>query len=120
MMRAAFNTLRRCAAEVRTWQQDALRDMQALDEATRQHMAHGAMSGFDPLTESMFDQADAAAACAAEGAQPAVTTGAWLTPQQLAALADSQVDDWWLDWLIPAAATCVVVLVAAQAAGFLA
>ena len=119
MMRAAFNSLRRCVGEVRTWQQDALRDLQALDEACRENMAHGAMAGFDPLTDSMLDQADAAAACAAEGAQPAVTTGAGLTQQQLAALAATQADDWWLDWFIPVAASGVVVLAAAHAAGVL-
>ena len=59
----------------------------------------------------------AAAACAVEGAQPAVSTGAWLTPQQLAALAATQADDWWLDWFIPAAVTGVVLLAAASVAG---
>jgi hypothetical protein len=117
MNSAALTTLRRWAAQARAAQQDALRDMQALDEATRRNMAHGAMSGGDPLTDSMFDQMQAAAE---EGARPASTTGAGLTPQQLAALAATQADDWWLDWLIPAAATGVVLLVAAQAVGFLA
>lgn len=115
-MRAAFNTLRGWAAAVRDWQQDALREMQRLDDATRQHMAHAAMSGGDPLTDSMYDQMQAAAE---EGAQPPSTAGAWLTPEQLAALASTQADDWWLDWLIPAMVTTAVLLAAAKVAGLL-
>jgi hypothetical protein len=110
-------TLRRWATQARACQLDALQQMQALDAATQRHMAHGAMAGGDPLTDSLFEQADAAAACAVEGAQPAVSTGAWLTPQQLAALAATQADDWWLDWFIPAAVTGVVLLAAASVAG---
>lgn len=103
--------------DARAAQQDALRQMQAFDAAVARHMAHPAMSGADPLTDSMFEQADAAAACATEGAQPHSTTGAWLTPEQLAALEATQADDWWLDWFIPAAATGVALLSAAYLAG---
>ena len=113
-MRAVFTTARRWATEVRRWQQDALQEMQALDAATRQHMAHGAMAGNDPLTDSIFDQMDAAAACAPEGAQPVTHTGAGLTQQQLAALLETQADDWLLDLMIPAG----VVLVALCSAAF--
>lgn len=92
---------------VREWQQDALTEMQRLDAAVSQHMAHGAMAGGDPLTDSLYGQMQAAAE---EGAQPHSTTGAGLTPEQIASLADSQADDWWLDVLMPAAVlVCVVV-----------
>ena len=40
-----------------------------LDAAVAQHMAHGAMSGADPLTDSLYGQLEAPAA---EGAQPAL------------------------------------------------
>ena len=116
---SATNTMRRWATQARACQLDALQQMQALDAATQRHMAHGAMSGGDPLTDSLFEQADAAAACAVEGAQAPVTTGARLTQQQLAALAATQADDWWLDWFIPAAATVVALLAAAYIAGLL-
>jgi hypothetical protein len=116
-MNAAITTLRRWVDEARAAQQDALRDLQALDEAVARNMAHGAMAGTDPLTDSMFEQADAAAACASEGAQPHSTSGAWLTTAQLAALAETQADDWWLDWFIPAATTGVALLAAAHLAG---
>ena len=116
MIRAALNTLRGWAAAVRDWQQDALSEMQRLDDATRQHMAHGAMAGGDPLTDSLYDQMQAAAE---EGAQPPSTAGAWLTQEQLAALAESQADDWWLDRLIPAAVVLVAVAAAAYRAGLL-
>ena len=116
MSGAATATIRRWAAQVRSSQLDALQQMQALDAATQRHMAHGAMAGADPLTDSMYEQMQAAAE---EGAQPYSTAGAWLTQQQLAALAATQADDWWLDWLIPAAATVAALLAAAYIAGLL-
>ena len=65
----------------------------ALDDAVAQHLAHGAMAGADPLTDALYAQLEAPAA---EGAQPASTAGAGLTPQQRAALA--QADDMPLHW----------------------
>lgn len=78
MIRAAITTLRGWAAAVRDWQQDALADMQAMDDATRQHMAHGAMAGQDPLTDSLLQQLDCAAV---EGAQPATPYPAGQKPK---------------------------------------
>ena len=73
--------IKRMADDARAWQQDVLSSLSALDDACREHMAHGAMAGNDPLTDSMLDQADAAAACAAEGAQPPVPYMAGQQPQ---------------------------------------
>jgi len=100
----------------REWQQDALTEMQRLDAAVSKHMAHGAMAGGDPLTNSLFDQMQAAAE---EGAQQPATTGAGLTPQQLAALADSQADDWWLNRLMPACVAAAAVAAFAHRLGWL-
>ena len=75
--------------------------MQRLDAAIAANLTHGAMAGNDPLTDSIFDQADAAAACAQEGAMPAVSTGAGLTPQQIEAIARG-ADNPLLDLLMPA------------------
>ena len=116
MIRTTFHWLNALAVAVRSWQQDALREMQALDTAVASNMAHGAMAGHDPLTDSLLDQA--AAACAQEGAHPATTAGAGLTAAQLAALADTQADDWWLDWLVPAVLTVLVLAYAAHLAGW--
>ena len=63
------------------------------DTAVATHLAHGAMAGADPLTDSLFAQLEAPAA---EGALPASTAGAGLTPQQRAALA--QADDMPMHW----------------------
>ena len=57
------------------------------DTAVAAHLAHGAMAGADPLIDSLYGQLEAPAA---EGAQPASTAGAGLTPQQCAALAQAQ------------------------------
>ncbi len=116
MIPAVVSTLHRWVAEVRDWQQDALAEMQRLDAATRQHMAHGAMAGGDPLTDSLYDQMQAAAE---EGAQEPSKAHAGLTPKQHAALADTQADDWWLDKLIPLAAVCMAALSVAYQAGWL-
>ena len=40
--------IRTWAADARAWQQAALADLSALDEACRCHMAHSPMSGSDP------------------------------------------------------------------------
>lgn len=85
--------LLRWVREVRAAQLDALREMQQVDEAT--------------------------AACASEGAVPPVSTGTGLTPEQLAALAASQVDDWWLDWLMPATLTVSLLWAGAHRIGWL-
>lgn len=61
-----FATLRRWAADARAWQLDALTSLAALDDACRDHMAHGAMAGADPLTDSLYGQLEGPAA---EGAQ---------------------------------------------------
>ena len=99
----------RWVAAARAAQQDALRELQALDAAIAQNMTHGAMAGHDPLTDSIFDQADAAAACAIEGPVPPCSTNTGLTRLQMEALASSQADDWWLDMLVPATLTLSVV-----------
>jgi len=85
-MRGAFNTLRSWAAAVRDWQQDALSEMERLDDATRQHMAHGAMSGADPLTDSLYSQLEAPAA---EGAQQPSAYNAGQQPER-------EHRGWWL------------------------
>lgn len=109
--------LSRAVAAVRCWQQSALADMQRLDAAIAANLTHGAMAGNDPLTDSIFDQADAAAACAQEGAVPPVSTGAGLTLQQIDAIADSE--SCWLDMLPPIVTTVVVCIVLAIARGWL-
>lgn len=72
-----------------------------LDAATTAHLAHGAMAGADPLTDSLFAQLEAPAA---EGALPPSQAGAGLTAVQLAALADAGEDP-LLDWLLPLGVT---------------
>jgi hypothetical protein len=69
MIGGTFPTLRRRAAQVREAQLRMLARLQALDAACAKHMQHGAMAGGDPLTDSMFDQMQAAAE---EGARPAM------------------------------------------------
>ncbi len=78
--------IRTWAADARAWQQQALADLSALDEACRCHMAHGAMAGGDPLTDSMFDQMQAAAE---EGARPPTPYEAGMQPQR-------EPRAWWL------------------------
>ena len=58
-----------------------------------------------PLTANPLDS------CAPEGARPALTTGAGLTPAQRAALADAERDPW-----LPLAIAVGVVLAAALSA----
>lgn len=70
--------LRRRAAQARAAQQRLLQRMQALDDACTAHMAHGAMSGADPLTDSLYSQLEAQAT---EGAQPPITYPAGQTPE---------------------------------------
>ena len=64
-----------------------------LDDAIAHHLTHSAMAGADPLVDSLYSQLEAPAA---EGAHPASTAGAGLTPQQRAALA--QADDMPMHW----------------------
>lgn len=59
----------------------------AWDAAIAAEMTHGAMTAADPLTDSLYAQLEAPAA---EGAQPARTTGAGLTPRQRSALAQAE------------------------------
>jgi hypothetical protein len=75
------------------------------DAAVADHLAHGAMTGGDPLTDGLYSQLEAPAA---EGAHPASPAGAGLTPKQRAALA--QADDMPLHW---PALVAVAALVAA-------
>jgi hypothetical protein len=85
-----------------TWWHDMAADvralqMQALHDSIRTHMGGPSMHYADPGTESLFAQLEAPAE---EGAQPASTAGAGLTPTQRAALQDAD-DDSWLLWLAP-------------------
>lgn len=109
MIRAAFPTLRRRAAQARHTQLRTLARLQAFDDAVAQHMAHGAMAGQDPLTDSLMQQLDCAAE---EGARPPSTATSALTPQQWAQLADTHREWRWL----PAAVAVVAVLSAVASA----
>lgn len=71
-------TIRRWAAQARAWQQAALADFSALDEACRDHMAHGAMAGADPLTDSLYAQLEGPAA---EGAHQPTPYTDGITPK---------------------------------------
>jgi hypothetical protein len=72
-----------------------------LDAACLQHLAHGAMAGHDPLTDSLLAQLEAPAA---EGALPQVGFDAG----RAAALADAERDPWM--WrLMPAAMLLAIV-----------
>jgi len=85
--RGALPTLRRRAAQARAAQLRMLARLQALDAACASHMQHGAMSGNDPLTDSMLQQLDCAAA---EGAQAPTPYPAGITPPRREHRA------WWL------------------------
>ncbi len=114
-VRNAFSAVRALCAEVRHMQQDALAEAQrldALDMAVQQHAVHPAMWSSDPLIDALFQQVEH------DQADPA-TTAARVTPEQWAALADTQADDWWLDWLIPAIATGCVLWVAFARLGWI-
>jgi hypothetical protein len=76
------------------------------DAAFMAHMAHGAMAGNDPLTDSLFGQLEAAAA---EGAMPAAPYAAGLTEQQRVELAEAQSDP-WLYWVLPAGVAVALAL----------
>ena len=78
--------IRRMAADARAWQQDALADWNALDDACRSHLQHGAMAGGDPLTDSLYDQMQAAAE---EGAQAPTPYTDGMQPQR-------ENRAWWL------------------------
>lgn len=96
MIRGTFPTLRRRAAQARHTQLCTLARLQSFDDAMAQHMAHGAMSGADPLTDSLYSQLEAPAA---EGAQPA-------TPYPAGQQRQPEPLGWWL-----AAATLLAALV---------
>ncbi|MEY5099134.1 MAG: hypothetical protein RJA36_1853 [Pseudomonadota bacterium] len=76
------------------------------DRAMAAHLAHGAMAGADPLTESYYALLDEAAA---EGAQAPSSHGAGLTPEQRAAL-DDEGDSPWLYLAMGAAAVAVCLI----------
>jgi len=86
MIRGTFPTLRRRAAQARHTQLRTLAYLQAFDDAVAKHVAHGAMAGADPLTDSLYAQLEAPAA---EGAQPPITYPAGQTP-------DPDHLGWWL------------------------
>lgn len=72
-----------------------------LDAACLRHLAHGAMAGGDPQTDSLFAQLEAPAI---EGALPEVDFNTGLA----AALADAERDPWM--WrLMPAALLLAIV-----------
>lgn len=93
-------TIRRWAAQARAWQQAALADFSALDEACTAHMAHGAMAGSDPLTDSLYSQLEAPAA---EGAQQPTPYEAGMQPQR-------EHRGWWLAGVTMLAALASVAL----------
>lgn len=95
--------IRTWAADARAWQQAALADLSALDEACRCHMAHSAMSGSDPLTDSMLQQLDCSAE---EGARPATPYTDGIQPQP-----ESRA--WWLASAILLVALAGVVVLGA-------
>jgi hypothetical protein len=78
--------IRTWVADARAWQQQALADLSALDDACTSHMAHGAMAGADPLTDSLYSQLEAPAA---EGAQQPTPYPDGMQPQR-----ESRA--WWL------------------------
>ncbi len=86
MTTGAYPTLRRRAAQARHTQLRMLARLEALDAACTQHMAHGAMAGADPLTDSLYSQLEAPAA---EGAQQA-------TPYHAGQQPKPEPLGWWL------------------------
>lgn len=102
MIRGTFPTLRRRAAEARAAQLRMLARLEALDAACTQHMAHGAMSGADPLTDSLYGQLEAPAA---EGAQPATPYPAGQPPQR-------ENRGWWITGVTLLAVLISVALIA--------
>ena len=98
MIRGTFPTLRRRAAQARHTQLHMLAGLQAFDAAVQTHMAHGAMTGADPLTDSVLQQLDCAAE---EGGQPAIPYPDGQQPQP-------EHRGWWL-----AAATLLAALASA-------
>lgn len=100
MIRGTFPTLRRRAAQARAAQQRLLQCMQTLDAACTAHMAHGAMTGADPLTDSVLQQMDCAAE---EGAQPA-------TPYPAGQTTKREHRGWWLTGITLLAALISVAL----------
>ena len=86
-----------------------------LDTAMTVHAQHGAMSGADPLTETLYDQLEC---CAGEGAQPASHAGSGLTARQRLALAAAGSDP-ALRWVLPLGVLGGLLLSAAAAQGWL-
>lgn len=85
------------------------------DAAVAASMAHGAMSGADPLTDTLYDQLES---CAAEGALPASNAGSGLTARQRLALAAAGSDP-ALRWVLPLGVLGGLLLSAAAAQGWL-
>jgi hypothetical protein len=107
VIRGTFPTLRRRAAQAREAQLRMLARLQALDAACAKHMQHGAMAGGDPLTDSMFDQMQAAAE---EGARPATPYPEGITEPRR----DSRA--WWITAItLLAALVSVALLLPARA-----
>ncbi len=107
MTRGTFPTLRRRAEEARDRQLRLLQRLEALDEACAAHMQHGAMSGADPLTDSLYGQLEAPAA---EGAQPAMPYPDGITAPQ------REPSAWWLAAItLLAALVSVALLLPARA-----
>lgn len=69
-----------------------------LADSIQAHLAGPSMHYADPGTEALFAQLEGPAE---EGAQPASTAGAGLTPAQRESLMGA-TDDKWLLWLAPA------------------
>lgn len=100
MTRGTFPTLRRRAAQARATQLRMLARLEALDAACTHHMAHGAMAGQDPLTDSLLQQLDCAAE---EGAQPATPYPAGQAPKP-------EHRGWWVTGITLLAALISVAL----------
>ena len=94
------------AQRARSAQLHTLQSLQHLDAAVARNMAHGAMAGFDPLTESLFDQLEAPAE---EGAHPAI---------DYAAVTDASREFGWLPWAMVLAAVGGAALTALYPLGF--
>lgn len=99
----------------RSLQLALMQHQQALDDAVASHMTHGAMTGADPLTDTLYGQLEGPAC---EGAQAHSTAGAGLNDAQRAAL-DAASRDPALRWVLPLGVLGGLLLSAAAAAGWL-
>ena len=92
-------------------QQQTLMSLQALDAAVANNLAHGAMAGDDPLTDSLRQQLEC---CAFEGG---IDAAAYIIPSQDAELADAACDP-WLYWVMAAGGVAGVLLSVLYPLGF--